>query len=34
MDLEIAIAQKLQAGGDLVIKKGLTPAEGVLQTKR
>lgn len=32
MDLEIAIAQKLQAGGDLVIKKGLTPADGVLQT--
>jgi hypothetical protein len=32
MDLEIAIAQKLQAGGDLVIKKGLMPAAGVLQT--
>ena len=32
MDLEIATAQKLQAGGDLVIKKGLMPAAGVLQT--
>ena len=32
MDLEIAIAQKLQDRDDLVIKRGLTPADGVLQT--